>query len=61
MGRDSGFIAAHTALASHEVNFVLIPEVPFNLEGYNGFLSHLEKRLQKRKAHSFRLSYKSKV
>jgi 6-phosphofructokinase 1 len=49
MGRDSGFIAAHTALASHEVNFVLIPEVPFNLEGYNGFLSHLEKRLEKRK------------
>jgi 6-phosphofructokinase 1 len=48
MGRDSGFIAAHTALASHEVNFVLIPEVPFNLEGYNGFLSHLEERLKKR-------------
>ena len=49
MGRDSGFIAAHTALASHEVNFVLIPEVPFNLEGYNGFLNHLEERLKKRK------------
>jgi len=49
MGRDSGFIAAHTALASHEVNFVLIPEVPFNLEGYNGFLSHLENRIVKRK------------
>jgi 6-phosphofructokinase 1 len=49
MGRDSGFIAAHTALASHEVNFVLIPEVPFNLEGYNGFLKHLEDRLTKRK------------
>jgi len=48
MGRDSGFIAAHTALASHEVNFVLIPEVPFNLEGYNGFLTHLEKRLEYR-------------
>jgi 6-phosphofructokinase 1 len=48
MGRDSGFIAAHTALASHEVNFVLIPEVPFNLEGYNGFLNHLEERLKKR-------------
>ncbi|MCL2007584.1 MAG: ATP-dependent 6-phosphofructokinase [Treponema sp.] len=48
MGRESGFIAAHTALASHEVNFVLIPEVPFNLEGYNGFLSHLEQRLAKR-------------
>ena len=49
MGRDSGFIAAHTALASHEVNFVLIPEVPFNLEGYNGFLNHLEERIKKRK------------
>jgi len=49
MGRDSGFIAAHTALASHEVNFVLIPEVPFNLEGYNGFLFHLEERIKKRK------------
>jgi 6-phosphofructokinase 1 len=49
MGRESGFLAAHTALASHEVNFVLIPEVPFNLEGYNGFLTHLEKRLLARK------------
>jgi 6-phosphofructokinase 1 len=48
MGRESGFIAAHTALASHEVNFVLIPEVPFNLEGYNGFLQYLEKRLTRR-------------
>ncbi|MDR2177074.1 MAG: ATP-dependent 6-phosphofructokinase [Treponema sp.] len=48
MGRESGFIAAHTALASHEVNFVLIPEVPFNLEGYNGFLHHLEDRLKRR-------------
>ena len=49
MGRESGFIAACTALASHEINFVLIPEVPFNLEGYNGFLHHLEERLRKRK------------
>jgi 6-phosphofructokinase 1 len=48
MGRESGFIAAHTALASHEVNFVLIPEVPFNLEGYNGFLAHLEQRIKSR-------------
>jgi 6-phosphofructokinase 1 len=48
MGRESGFIATHTALASHEVNFVLIPEVPFNLEGYNGFFHHLEDRLVKR-------------
>jgi len=47
MGREAGFIATHTALASHEVNFVLIPEVPFNLEGYNGFLHHLEQRILK--------------
>jgi 6-phosphofructokinase 1 len=49
MGRESGFIAAHTAMASHEVNFVLIPEVPFDLDGPNGFLEHLEKRLERRK------------
>jgi len=49
MGRESGYIAACTALASHEVNFVLIPEVPFNLEGYNGFLRHLEERVKNRK------------
>jgi 6-phosphofructokinase 1 len=49
MGRESGFIAAPTALASHEVNFVLIPEVPFNLEGPNGFFHHLEERLKSRK------------
>jgi 6-phosphofructokinase 1 len=48
MGRESGFIAAHTALASHEVNFVLIPEVPFNLEGNNGFLRHLKDRIVQR-------------
>ena len=46
MGRDSGFIAAHTALASHEVNFVLIPEIPFEFDGPNGFLHHLEERLK---------------
>ncbi|MDR2097079.1 MAG: ATP-dependent 6-phosphofructokinase [Spirochaetaceae bacterium] len=49
MGRESGFIAAHTALASHEVNFVLIPEVPFDIEGPNGFFEHLERRLRNRK------------
>ncbi len=48
MGRDSGFIAACTALASHDVNFVIIPEVPFELEGPNGLLVHLEKRLASR-------------
>lgn len=49
MGRDSGFIAAHTALAMSDVNFCLIPENPFDLEGENGFLSHLKKRILSRK------------
>ena len=33
MGRDSGFIAAYAALATTVVNFCLVPEVPFTLEG----------------------------
>ncbi|WKC58262.1 ATP-dependent 6-phosphofructokinase [Borrelia sp. P9F1] len=45
MGRDSGFIAAYTALSSNDVNFCLIPELDFDIEGPNGFLEHLEKRL----------------
>ena len=48
MGRQSGFIAAHAALACNDVNFVLVPEVPFELEGKNGLLRHLEKRLERR-------------
>ena len=48
MGRESGFIATTTALASHEANFCLIPEVPFDLEGEQGFLMELEKRLLRR-------------
>jgi len=49
MGRDSGFIAAQAALASGEANFVMIPEVPFDLDGPNGVLSHLHRRLLSRK------------
>jgi len=45
MGRDSGFIAAFTALADNSVNYVLIPEIPFRLEGEKGLLKHLELRL----------------
>ncbi len=48
MGRDSGFIAANAALASQHANFVLIPEVRFDLDGSNGFLEHLRKRLEQR-------------
>ncbi len=48
MGRDSGFIAAHTALASHDANFVLVPEVPFDLEGPSGLFEVLKARLERR-------------
>ncbi len=48
MGRNAGFIAANSALAMNVVNFVLVPEVPFELYGENGFLVHLEQRLKKR-------------
>jgi 6-phosphofructokinase 1 len=48
MGRQSGFIAAHTALAINDVNYVLVPEVPFELDGDNGLLAHLETRLKNR-------------
>ncbi|MBN1696414.1 MAG: ATP-dependent 6-phosphofructokinase [Spirochaetales bacterium] len=48
MGRLSGFIAANAALALNEVNFVLVPEIPFDLEGPNGLYTHLETRLKKK-------------
>jgi 6-phosphofructokinase 1 len=48
MGRNSGFITAHTTLANPEVNFCLIPEVPFSLTGVNGLLQLLEQRLRTR-------------
>jgi len=49
MGRHSGFIAATASLAQQDVNFVLIPEIDFDLEGENGLLTKLEKRLKARK------------
>lgn len=48
MGRHSGFIACAAALAMSDVNFVLIPEVGFELDGPNGFLPALKRRLEKR-------------
>lgn len=47
MGRHAGFIAATATLASQEVNFCLVPEVPFILEGQRGFLEALRARLEK--------------
>jgi 6-phosphofructokinase 1 len=48
MGRHSGFIAATATLAQQDVNFVLIPEVDFDLEGPHGLLHTLEMRLADR-------------
>jgi 6-phosphofructokinase 1 len=48
MGREAGFIAAGATIASQDVNFTLIPEVPFRLEGERGFLAALKRRIQKR-------------
>ncbi len=45
MGRHSGFIACYAALASHDVDFVLIPEVPFQL---GPFLERLRDRVRQR-------------
>lgn len=48
MGRHSGFIAAHASLANSDVNFCLVPEVRFALEGKGGFLDLLAQRLERR-------------
>lgn len=45
MGRHSGFLAATAALAQQDVNFVLIPEVPFSP---SGLYEALDKRLENR-------------
>jgi 6-phosphofructokinase 1 len=42
MGRHAGFITAGAVVASQDVNFALIPEVPFKLET---FLSALKQRM----------------
>jgi 6-phosphofructokinase 1 len=46
MGRHAGFITAGATVASQDVNFALIPEVPFVLEGERGFLAALKARMQ---------------
>jgi len=48
MGRHSGFITARSTLASGFVDYAFIPEIPFELYGSGGFLSHLRKRLARR-------------
>ncbi len=48
MGRNSGSIAANAAVAEPDVNLVLIPEVPFVLEGEKGLVPWLADRLARR-------------
>jgi 6-phosphofructokinase 1 len=48
MGRHSGFIAAHATLANNDVNFCLVPEIPFTLEGPTGLLAEVQRRIERR-------------
>jgi len=48
MGRHAGFIAAGATVASQDVNFTLVPEVPFVLDGEDGFLEALKERMLRR-------------
>jgi 6-phosphofructokinase 1 len=47
MGRNSGFIAAYSTLASRDVDCCLIPEVPFALHGPGGVLEYVESVLDR--------------
>ena len=49
MGRDSGFITSFATLAGNAVDFALIPEVPFQLDGPGGLLERLRYLLAHRK------------
>ena len=54
MGRHSGFLACHAALASTEADIVLIPEVPValdSLDGEHGVLGCID-RVLARKGHA---------
>lgn len=48
MGRHAGFITAGATVASQDVNFALIPEIPFALDGERGFLEALRERMKER-------------
>ncbi len=48
MGRHAGFIAAAATLANSQVNYCLVPEMPFDMDGEYGLLEQLEQRLRAR-------------
>jgi 6-phosphofructokinase 1 len=49
MGRSAGFLAAFAALGSGDVDLVLVPEVPIVLEGPDGILPYLRRRIKEQK------------
>ncbi len=51
MGRDSGFITAYASLANPVVNFCLIPELDFEMDGPHGLLAALDYRFDRFKDH----------
>lgn len=46
MGRYSGFIARNASIANGNVDFCLIPELPFELHGPKGFYEQVIKRIK---------------
>lgn len=48
MGRHAGFIACLATIACQDVNVCLIPELPFALDGPEGLLAALERRMDAR-------------
>lgn len=52
MGRDSGFVAAYASIANSVVNFCLVPETEFEMDGPNGLLQALENRFNMGKDHA---------
>jgi 6-phosphofructokinase 1 len=48
MGRHAGFVACYAAMAVNDVDFVLVPEVPFAWDGENGLLTCVRDCLDRR-------------
>ena len=48
MGRYAGFIAMQASLANNAVDFCLIPELPFELEGKHGLYEKLIERVKEK-------------
>ena len=46
MGRYAGFIAQHASLANNEVDFCLIPELPYELQGPKGLYNQIVERVR---------------